>query len=116
MPRHAPAMVCSAEDAATLTAISKSRTEEARTVERARIILACLDGKEIQEVARELSVSVPTVSKWRKSFAFWTKRSAGSAAVGQTRHLRQRLPEARVSSAGAAASARHVGLGWTGEG
>ncbi len=67
-------MVCSAEDAATLAAISKSRTEEARTVERARIILACLDGKEIQEVARELSVSVPTVSKWRKSFALWGLR------------------------------------------
>jgi uncharacterized protein (TIGR00106 family) len=32
---------CSAEDAASLTAISKSRTEEAHTVERARIVLAC---------------------------------------------------------------------------
>jgi len=38
-------------------------------VERARIILACLEGKEIQQVAREQEVSVPTVSKWRKRFA-----------------------------------------------
>ncbi len=40
-------------------------------VERARIILASLEGKEIQQVARELGVSIPTVSKWRKNFALW---------------------------------------------
>jgi transposase len=74
MPRHAPALECSAEDAANLATLSKSRTEEARTVERARIILACLEGKEIQQVARELGVSVPTVSKWRKRFAWWGLR------------------------------------------
>jgi transposase len=38
-------------------------------VERARIILACLDGKEIQQVAREIGASIPTVSKWRRRFA-----------------------------------------------
>jgi transposase len=43
-------------------------------VERARIILACLDGKEIQQVARELGVSIPTVSKWRRRFALWGLR------------------------------------------
>ena len=74
MPRHAPALESSAEDAASLAAISKSRTEEARSVERARIILACLEGKELQQVARELGVSIPTVSKWRKSFALWGLR------------------------------------------
>ena len=71
MPRHAPILECSAEDKASLTAISKSRTEEARKVERARIILASLEGKEIQQVARELGVSIPTVSKWRQNFALW---------------------------------------------
>lgn len=71
MPRHAPVLECSADDKTSLIAISKSRTEEARTVERARIVLACLEGKEIQQVARELRVSIPTVSKWRKNFAFW---------------------------------------------
>ena len=40
-------------------------------VERARIILGSLEGKQIQQVARELGVSIPTVSKWRKSFALW---------------------------------------------
>jgi transposase len=38
-------------------------------VERARIILACLEGKEIQQVAEELGASVPTVRKWRQRFS-----------------------------------------------
>src|SRR5712692_4362967 len=64
----------SAEDAASLVGLSKSRIEEARSVERARIILACLDGEEIQQVAGELRVSVPSVSKWRQRFALWGLR------------------------------------------
>ena len=74
MPRHAPELECSAEDKASLVAITKSRTEEARAVERARIILACLQGKQIQQVARELGVSIPTVTKWRRRFALWGPR------------------------------------------
>jgi transposase len=74
MPRHAPALECSAEDKARLLAITKSGTAEARAVERARIILACLEGKEIQQVAQELGVSIPTVTKWRKRFALWGLR------------------------------------------
>ena len=58
MPRHAPELECSAEDKASLVAITKSRIEEARVVERARIILACLGGKEIQQVAREYQVEI----------------------------------------------------------
>jgi transposase len=47
---------------------------EAHAVERARIILACLEGKEIQQVAGELGVSVATVSKWRQRFCLWGLR------------------------------------------
>jgi len=54
---------------AKLLTISRSRAEEARLVERARIVLACLEGKEIQQVAAELKVSIPTVGKWRRRFA-----------------------------------------------
>ncbi len=43
-------------------------------MERARIILACLEGKEIQQVARELGVSIPMVSKWRRRVALWGPR------------------------------------------
>jgi transposase-like protein len=49
--------------------LSRSRTQEARLVERARIVLACLEGKEIQQVARETGASIPTVSKWRRRFS-----------------------------------------------
>lgn len=52
-------------------ALTKSRTAEARIVERGRIMLACLEGKEIQQMARELKVSVPSVSKWRQRFSLW---------------------------------------------
>ena len=37
-------------------------------MERARIVLACLEGKEIQQVARALRVSIATVNKWRRRF------------------------------------------------
>src|ERR1700683_709036 len=69
MPRHAPELEYSAEDKADLVDITENRIEEARAVERARIILACLEGKQIQQVAGELRVSIPTVTKWRKRFA-----------------------------------------------
>ena len=38
-------------------------------VERARMVLGCLQGKEIRQVARETGASIPTVSKWRRRFA-----------------------------------------------
>lgn len=69
MPKHAAPLDCPAEVRAELVAISRSRTQEARMVERARIILACLEGKEIQQVARDIGASIPTISKWRKRFA-----------------------------------------------
>ena len=71
MPRHAPVLECSREDKASLLALSKSRNEEARAVERARIILGCVEGKEIQQVAREMRVSIPTVRKWRERFSLF---------------------------------------------
>ena len=38
-------------------------------VERARIVLACLERKEIKQVAHDIGASAPTVSKWRARFA-----------------------------------------------
>lgn len=68
MPRHAERLQCSDEVRAELVALSRSRAQEARMVERARIILACLEGKQIQQVAKDLHTSVLTVRKWRKRF------------------------------------------------
>jgi transposase len=69
MPKHAASLDCPPEVRAELQAISRSRTQEARMVERARIIVACLEGKEIQQVAHDIGTSIPTVSKWRSRFA-----------------------------------------------
>src|SRR5215471_17642116 len=69
MPRRALKLECSEADKSALIAIAKSRTEEVRIAERARIVLACLEGRQNQDVARDFGVSVPTVSKWRKRFA-----------------------------------------------
>ena len=54
MARVAVALTCTAEQRSELMALARSRTAEARLVERAKIVLACLEGKQIQQVAREL--------------------------------------------------------------
>lgn len=69
MSRHAPRLECSEDVLNQLVARSRSRTEEVRRVERARIILSCLQGKENRQVAREVGTSIPTVSKWRRRFS-----------------------------------------------
>lgn len=50
MPKRAAPLECSAEVRAELIAMSRGRSEEARMVERTRIVLACLQGKEIQQL------------------------------------------------------------------
>lgn len=68
MPRHARKITLTTEEAETLKTISNSRSAEYRQVERAKIILACAAGKQNKEIAKELGVTLPTVSKWRKRF------------------------------------------------
>jgi transposase len=53
---------------ATLTTWSTSRTSEARIVERARIILRCINGEPVQNIARELGIRPNTVIDWRRRF------------------------------------------------
>src|SRR5215831_721965 len=48
---------------------ARSRTAEARLVERTRIVLACLEGKRNDAVGRELGVRPNTVGLWCKRFA-----------------------------------------------
>ncbi len=69
MARVAPVLPCSAEDRSALVQLSRSRSEEARLVERAQIILLCLEGKQNDEVARELGLHPNTVGTWRKRFS-----------------------------------------------
>ena len=69
MSRIAVAISCEAEVMNELIRMSKGRSEEARMVERSRIILGCLAGKRNDMVAAELGVRLGTVGTWRKRFA-----------------------------------------------
>lgn len=69
MSRTAVALSCAPEVMNELVRLSKSRTDEARLVERARMVLGCLSGKRNDEVAAQLGVRAGTVGAWRKRFA-----------------------------------------------
>lgn len=69
MPKIAPQLQCLPEVIEELKTIARSRSEELRKIERAKIILTCLDGKENKQVSAELGISIPTVGKWRRRFA-----------------------------------------------
>jgi transposase len=69
MARVAVVLTCTAEQRGELMALARSRTEEARLVERAKIVLACLEGKRNDAVGREFGVRPNTVGLWRKRFA-----------------------------------------------
>src|SRR5205809_709322 len=68
MARIAPTITCGPEDRQKLNQLAGSRTEPKQMVERARIILGCLAGKGVQQVARECHTRPNTVIKWRQRF------------------------------------------------
>jgi transposase len=57
------------DDRVTLESWARSTSLRAGLVERARIVLAAGDGKGTTTIARHLSVSRPTVIKWRDRYA-----------------------------------------------
>lgn len=59
---------CSREQRAQLEKMAGSRTEEARMVERSRIVLMLSEGESGASVARKLDIHVQTVSRWRDRF------------------------------------------------
>ncbi len=69
MPRVAAKLSCSLETRAELERMAASRTEEVRMVQRATIILACLDGKRNDEIAMMLGLRPNTVGEWRRRFS-----------------------------------------------
>jgi len=97
MPRVAITLKCEPKVRQELERISKSRTEEIRLVERAKIILCCLSGKRNDEVAAELDTQPLTVGLWRKRFAahglagLYDKPRSGKPAKYQATELRQRI-------------------------
>ena len=69
MPRVAIPLKCEPKVMQELERLSRNRTEETRLVERAKIILACLSGKQNDVIALEHKTQPATVGVWRKRFA-----------------------------------------------
>ena len=69
MPRVAVTLSCTAKDMAELGRLSRSRSGEVRMAQRARIVLACLQGRRNDEIAREMDLRPNTVGQWRQRFA-----------------------------------------------
>lgn len=57
------------EERRTIQKWSQSRTEEARLVERAKIIRLASEGHQVAELAGEVGLDEKTVRKWLKRFA-----------------------------------------------
>jgi transposase len=68
MARNAPKIYCSLEDRQLLERWAGSRTESRQQVERSRMVLGCLAGQRIQEVAHLCHTRPNTVIKWRQRF------------------------------------------------
>ena len=68
MAKTAPIPHCSEQDRKTLESWAGSRTLEVRLVERAHIILQCLEGKAVNAIAQDLKIRPNTVIDWRRRF------------------------------------------------
>jgi len=68
MSRTAPQISCHPEERQILERWAASRTEPKQTVDRARIIIGCLAGKRVGDLAGECRTRPNTVIKWRQRF------------------------------------------------
>jgi transposase len=68
MPKKAPLLTCTEDDRATLDRWTRSRTIEARLVERAKIIMKCIEGQSVSQIAKDLKIRPNTAINWRRRF------------------------------------------------
>jgi transposase len=68
MSRTAPAISCGPDERQELERWAASRTESKQMVERARMIIGCLAGRRVSEIARQCHTRPNTVIKWRQRF------------------------------------------------
>ena len=68
MARPARRVVCDAATESRLHEIANSRKQTAGLNQRAKIILQCLEGKPIKDIAKAFDVSKPTVMRWKNRF------------------------------------------------
>lgn len=68
MPKVLRVRTMSAEEAQTIQRLAHSRTEPARRVERARIIVRSAEGQRVPAIARDLGLCPQAVRLWLKRF------------------------------------------------
>jgi transposase len=68
MARKAKAVECDEQSRLELERLSKSQSAEMRLVRRARMVLGCLDGKQIKDISAELDEQEDVIIKWRDRF------------------------------------------------
>ena len=68
MARKAKVITCDDRTRRELERLSRSQTTESRLVRRAKIVLGCLDGKQIREISSELGEQEDVIIKWRERF------------------------------------------------
>ena len=66
--RVAPAVRLTEADRSVLQKLARGRSTPAKVVLRAKIVLLAADGLQNQDIAFELSTSIPTVGLWRTRF------------------------------------------------
>lgn len=69
MSRVAKKIICSEEEHMELLKIVRSQKSEQRMARRAKMVLACLDGKAIKDIAAQLNERPNTVILWRNRFS-----------------------------------------------
>ena len=68
MPRTAKLIACDDETRRQLERLANGQRTESRLVRRANIVLGCLDGKRIMDLASELGEQKDVIIKWRDRF------------------------------------------------
>ena len=69
MSRSAKQLTCSVEERRKLEELAGRRRAESRLVERAKMVLGCLNGEQVASIARRLGVRLNKVILWRDRFA-----------------------------------------------
>jgi len=81
------------EEKGRVERLARSRTEPARLVERARIVLAASQGKRVPAIARQLTLSEKAVRLWLKRFNTQGLDGLNDEPRRPARHLHRRAGE-----------------------
>jgi len=68
MARRAKIVECDEQTLRELKRVSNSHSTELRLVRRAKIVLGCIEGKQIKDIASELGEQQDVIIKWRDRF------------------------------------------------